>query len=68
MKDTITEAKATLEKIKGDIVSESLDKLNGSKPKKSGCSKDKVDESYDFNKSILSAVYEGKGTVITGKS
>ena len=29
MKDTITEAKATLEKIKGDIVSESLDKLNG---------------------------------------
>ena len=58
---------AMLAKTKGDIVTQTLDKLNSpgsggtSKKSKTGSSMSDV---YHLSKSVLSAAYEGKGTII----
>lgn len=67
MDDILKEAENSLETIKGQIVTQTLDTLNATAKKKS---KNKlgiqsaVNETYDLSKSVLSAVYEGKGTII----
>lgn len=64
-------AAVSLEKVKGDIVTQTLDKLNetGScgNSKKSASAQNAISSSYDFNKSVLSAAYEGKGSIIDSK-
>lgn len=68
MKDPIIAAQVSLEKVKGDIVQGTLDAVNAKDHKKSrSCSNDAVNESYQFNKSVLSAAYEAKGVVINDK-
>ena len=54
-------AATALDSIKADIVTQTLDTLNqgGNKP---GSAAD-LEASYDFQKTVLSAVYEGKGIV-----
>ena len=58
-------------KLEGSIVTKTLDTLNSgtltssSKKKKSFSSmEDRMKQTTDFSKSILSAVYEGKGSII----
>ena len=52
-------AATAIDALKADIVTRTLDTLNqgGNKP---GSSAD-LEASYDFQKTVLSAVYEGKG-------
>lgn len=71
MSNTLATAAAavSLERVKGDIVTQTLDKLNGptyqSKSKKSKFSaQNAMSDTYNFSKSILSAAYEGKGSII----
>lgn len=49
-------------KINSEIVTQTLDKVNkvGSK---SGGSGSNMSDTYNFSKSVLSAVFEGKGTI-----
>lgn len=68
MKDPVVAAQVALEKVKGDIVSGTLDTLNSKKSNKKSCCRDQVSESYEFNKSVLSAAYEAKGIVVNSKS
>ncbi len=56
---------ATLENVKGDIISQTLDKLRKPDDKKKKFKPhDSMSESYNLSKSVLSAVYEGKGSII----
>lgn len=62
-------AALTTEKIKGDIVTKTLDTLNSTgtgKAKKRGMSS--MSDTYNFAKDVLSAAYEAKGTIIGTKS
>lgn len=71
MKDPILAAKVSLETIKGDIVTGTLDTLNsanGKKSKKGYSSQAAMSDCYDLNKSVLSAAYDAKGIVVNGKS
>lgn len=60
----------SLETIKGQVVTQTLDTLNSAAKKKS---KNKysiqgaMSDTYDLSKSVLSAAYEGKGTIIDDK-
>ena len=54
-------AATALDSLKADIVIKTLDTLNQS-GNKAGSSAD-LEASYDFQKTVLSAVYEGKGIV-----
>lgn len=58
----------SLDKVKGDIVTQTLDKLNSpgsiGKSKNSASGMGSMSDTYNFSKSVLSAVYEGKGTII----
>ena len=56
---------AALENVKGDIISQTLDKLlkPGVKKKEAKPSAS-MNETYTLSKSLLSAVYEGKGSII----
>jgi len=58
-------------KIEGSIVTKTLDTLNSGtllssskKKKKFSSMDDRMKQTTDFSKSILSAVYEGKGSII----
>ena len=72
MDETIAAAAVALEKVKGDIVTGTLDNLNkpafGSKKKKSCSAQTAMSDTYDLSKSVLSAAYEAKGIVVNGKS
>lgn len=68
MDNPILEAKISMEKVKGDIVTGTLDTLNTGKKKTSCKGKDQVVQSYEFNKSVLEAAYDAKGIVINSKS
>lgn len=70
MKETLIKAAVDLEKTKGEIVSKTLDTLNSTSERgkcKKGAS-EAMNASYEFNKSVLSAVYEAKGVVTNTKS
>ena len=53
--------------IGAEVVTQTLDKLNNYKSK-SKKNQNAMSASYDFNKSVLSAVYEPKGTITEIKS
>lgn len=58
--------------IGADVVSKTLDTLNSGQfysgsGGKSG-SANKIGNTYDLSKSVLSAAYEGKGTIVSSKS
>ena len=61
-------AKAQKASVGADIITQTLDTVNryGSKKKKGSCND--MAASYDFQKSVLSAVYEPKGTITEIKS
>ena len=69
MNEQVMAAAVALEKIKGDIVTGTLDALNSNAPSSSGKGKgDPVAQSYDFQKSVLSAAYSAKGVTVDSKS
>lgn len=51
----------SLEKIKGDIVTGTLDTLNKTAASKK---KNSMQQTYDLSKKVLSSYYEGKGTLV----
>jgi len=51
----------SLEKIKSDIVTGTLDTLNSTAAKKKTNS---MQQTYDLSKKVLSSYYEGKGTLV----
>lgn len=58
-------------KIQGDIITQTLDTLNSGQYSGSGtkCSgSNKISDTYNLSKSVLSSVYQGKGAVISAKS
>ena len=57
-------AAATSQKavIGAEVVTQTLDKLNQYQSKSKKC-KNSMSASYDFQKSVLSAVYQPKGTI-----
>lgn len=59
-------ATAELEKVKGDIVSQTLSNLNSGvkKNKKNKGAFTGMNDTFNLSKNILSAAYEGKGTII----
>lgn len=60
----------SLETIKGEIVTQTLDTLNATAKKKSknkNTIQGAMSDTYDLSKSVLSAAYEGKGTIIDNK-
>lgn len=65
---TLTKATISLEKVKGDIVTQTLDKLNRPEGRKGSsmytAKQGTMEDTYAFSKSVLSAVYEGKGTIV----
>lgn len=65
----VTAAKASLEKIKGDVVTQTLDKLNpiGGKKKSKQSAQTSMSDTYDLSKSVLSAAYSAKGVGINTK-
>jgi len=76
MKDFTAQAAAakaaiSLERVKGEIVTQTLDKLNSpgscGKSKKNTFGKSSMSDTYNFSKSVLSAAYQGKGTIIDNK-
>ena len=60
---------ASKAKIGGDIVSKTLDTLNSGQFGSSGkCSgSNKISNTYHLSKSVLSSVYQGKGSVVSTK-
>jgi hypothetical protein len=58
----------SMERTKGQIVTQTLDKLNtpgqGGKSKKNKFGASGMSDTYNLSKSVLSAAYEGKGTII----
>ena len=67
MKDPLIEATVALEKVKRDIVTGTLDTLNGAKKKDKGCSQSQIEQTHELCKSILSSTYEAKGVVVSSK-
>jgi hypothetical protein len=62
-------AAVSLEKVKGDVVTQTLNKLNSpsykSKSKKAGFSaQGAMSDTYNFSRSVLSAAYQDKGSII----
>ncbi|MDL2317286.1 hypothetical protein LJC59_09520 [Desulfovibrio sp. OttesenSCG-928-A18] len=67
----VAAAKMSLEKVKGDIVTQTLDKLNpigGNKKKSKNPWLTSMSDTYDLSKSVLSAAYSAKGIGINTKS
>ena len=63
MNDIIkTTATASLEKVKGDIVTQTLGKLNG--PGKTKKSTSSMSDTFQLSQSVLGAAYTGKGTIL----
>ena len=65
---SLASAKAQKASIGADIITQTLDAVNryGSKKKSGSCGD--MAASYEFQKSVLSAVYEPKGTITEVKS
>jgi len=63
----------SLQRVKGEIVTQTLDKLNSpgmggkSKKNKFGIGAGGMNDMFNLSKSVLSAAYEGKGTIIDSK-
>jgi len=61
----------SLARVKGEIVTQTLNKLNspgsGGKSKKNKFGASSMSDTYHLSKSVLSAAYEGKGTIIDSK-
>jgi len=57
-----------MERTKAQVVTQTLDKLNspgsGGKSKKSKIGQGSMSDTYNLSKSVLSAAYAGKGTII----
>jgi len=71
MKDALIKATIELEKTKGEIVNKTLDVLNNNSEKRKAknlTSSPGLNDSYELNKSVLSAVYESKGIITNTKS
>ena len=71
MSNSYTFEAVTSATIGADVVSKTLDTLNSGQlysglGGKSG-STGKIGSTYDLSKSVLSAVYEGKGTIVSSK-
>jgi len=62
---------ASLQRVKGEIVTQTLDKLNspgsGRRSKKNKIGQSSMSDTYNLSKSVLSAAYQGKGTIIDSK-
>lgn len=72
MKEMIAKAQMSLEKVKGEVVTQTLDKLNsptwGDKSKKvRSSSQTGMQETYELSKNVLSAAYNAKGIGINLK-
>ncbi|MDR2892523.1 MAG: hypothetical protein LBV80_05505 [Deltaproteobacteria bacterium] len=46
-----------------EIITQTLDKMNKVGGKSKGGLRSSMSDMYDFNKDVLSAAYEGKGTI-----
>lgn len=71
MNEELMGAKVALERIKGDIVTGTLDALNSNQfggSRKSGGASDAIAQSYEFQQSVLSSVYSAKGAAVDKKS
>ena len=57
-------------KVDNDIINQTLDKVSIHSKKNDDCTygNKSMSSMYDFNKSVLSAAYEGKGAIFSGKS
>ena len=55
----------TKSKLDSEIITQTLDKINksGGGKKSRGSLQANMSDSYNFNKDVLSAAYEGKGTI-----
>lgn len=66
--NTLTGASIALEQVNSEIVTQTLDKLNspttGGKKKSKYSAQAAMSDTYNLSKSVLSAAYEGKGTII----
>ena len=58
----------TASEIGGQIVSGTLDTLNSATYNKSSNSGSSMSDTYNLSKSVLSAAYEGKGTILDNNS
>ena len=56
-----------MEKMKGDIVTGTLDALNSKSGSSGKSGKDAMSQTYEFSKSVLSAAYEAKGIAVNSK-
>ena len=71
MSEELMGASVALERMKGDIVTGTLDALNSSQysgSRKSSGASDAMAQSYDFQQSVLSSVYSAKGAAVDKKS
>ena len=50
-----------------EVVTQTLDTLNSGMYSGKSKSGDKMSQTYDFSKKVLSAVYEGKGSIADSK-
>ena len=60
-------ANAATESVKGSIIISSLDAINGKGKKKKNSllsAQESMKNTYELNKAVLGAVYEGKGTIL----
>ena len=67
MKDLLIEGTVALEKVKRDIITGTLDTMNGVKKKDEGCSQSQTGQTYELCKSLLSSTYAAKGVVVSSK-
>lgn len=59
---SVQAAAISSERIKGDIITQTLDKLNAPLPGKSAAGD--MGQTYEFSKSVLEGAYLGKGTIV----
>ncbi len=67
MKEQVMAATVAMEKMKGDIVTGTLDALNSKSGSSGKSGKDAMSQTYEFSKSVLSAAYEAKGIAVNSK-
>jgi hypothetical protein len=70
MLQTVDAAAVMAAKIKGDVVTKTLDTLNSTKYSGSGkrTGVNRMSDAYHLSKEVLSATYQGKGAVVSAKS
>ena len=64
MSDSVALSNVSQAQFYSDVITGTLDTLNSSTYSKSGSSAD-LAQSYNFNKDVLSSVYNPTGTVVT---